>query len=204
MEKYSSNDDYLDAKTGVMKNKLGFDNQADLEAFEGGLVAVRTSQLAEIPLENRDKTFDLPHMQRIHKHLFGDIYEWAGDLRTIDISKGTTRFANWTFIEREAEKLSIQLASENFLQGLDRKEFAERAGYYLGEWNVLHPFREGNGRTLREFIGQLAYQAGYFINWTKTNQEQMIRASIEAYHGQSELMGQIILDNLQNSLSEIP
>ena len=166
MEKYSSNDDYLDAKTGVMKNKLGFDNQADLEAFEGGLVAVRTSQLAEIPLENRDKTFDLPHMQRIHKHLFGDIYEWAGDLRTIDISKGTTRFANWTFIEREAEKLSIQLASENFLQGLDRKEFAERAGYYLGEWNVLHPFREGNGRTLREFIGQLAYQAGYFINWT--------------------------------------
>ncbi len=106
MEKYSSNDDYLDAKTGVMKNKLGFDNQADLEAFEGGLVAVRTSQLAEIPLENRDKTFDLPHMQRIHKHLFGDIYEWAGDLRTIDISKGTTRFANWTFIEREAEKLS--------------------------------------------------------------------------------------------------
>ncbi|WP_417815187.1 Fic/DOC family protein [Thalassospira alkalitolerans] len=204
MEKYSSNDDYLDAKTGVMKNKLGFDNQADLEAFEGGLVAVRTSQLAEIPLENRDKTFDLPHMQRIHKHLFGDIYEWAGDLRTIDISKGTTRFANWTFIEREAEKLSIQLASENFLQGLDRKEFAERAGYYLGEWNVLHPFREGNGRTLREFIGQLAYQAGYFINWTKTNQEQMIRASIEAYHGQSELMGLIILDNLQNSLSEIP
>ncbi|WP_339862139.1 Fic/DOC family protein [Thalassospira alkalitolerans] len=204
MEKYSSNDDYLDAKTGVMKNKLGFDNQADLEAFEGGLVAVRTSQLAEIPLENRDKTFDLPHMQRIHKHLFGDIYEWAGDLRTIDISKGTTRFANWTFIEREAEKLSIQLASENFLQGLDRKEFAERAGYYLGEWNVLHPFREGNGRTLREFIGQLAYQAGYFINWTKTNQEQMIRASIKAYHGQSELMGQIILDNLQNSLSEIP
>ncbi|WP_341364721.1 Fic family protein [Thalassospira sp. SN3W] len=198
MEKYSSNDDYLDAKTGVMKNKLGFDNQAELEAFEGGLVAVRTSQLAEIPLENRDKTFDLPHMQRIHKHLFGDIYEWAGDLRTVDISKGATRFANWMYIEKEAEKLSIQLARENFLQGLDRKEFAERAGYYLGEWNVLHPFREGNGRTLREFIGQLAGQAGYFINWTKTSQEQMIKASIEAYHGQSERMAQIILDNLQD------
>jgi cell filamentation protein len=114
--KYSSNDDYLDAKTGVMKNKLGFENQAELEAFEGGIVAVRTSQLAETPLKNRDKTFDLSHMQRIHKHLFGDIYEWAG----------------------------------------------------------------------------------YFIDWTKTSQEQMIKASIEAYHGQSERMGQIILDNLKD------
>ena len=76
--------------------------------------------------------------------------------------------------------------------GLDADEFSKRAGHYLGEINVLHPFREGNGRTQREFIGQLAQQAGHRIDWSGVSQASMTQASIEAYNGDSSGMAGLI------------
>jgi cell filamentation protein len=93
------------------------------------------------------------------------LYEWAGQLRTIDIGKGGNRFANHMQIENAAEPIFQQLAKENQLAGLGAEAFSDRAAYYLGEMNALHPFREGNGRAQREFISHLAHVNGYYIAW---------------------------------------
>jgi cell filamentation protein len=115
----------------------------------------------------------------------------------VDISKGESRFAHYAQIESYAPQISLALAQEKTLQGLSPRKFSERAGHYLGELNVLHPFREGNGRTLREFIGQIARNAGYLIEWDKVDREANIRASVEAYHGDSSGLARLIEDNLR-------
>src|SRR5690606_16351545 len=88
-------------------------------------------------------------------------------------------------------------AREQFLQNLDPHTFSERAGYYLGELNALHPFREGNGRAIREFVGQLARGSGYSIDWTETERSEMTQAAIEAYHGDHSRMSRLIADSLR-------
>ncbi|MNN99451.1 Adenosine monophosphate-protein transferase VbhT [compost metagenome] len=83
------------------------------------------------------------------------------------------------------------------MQALDAEHFSHRAAYYLGEINVLHPFREGNGRTQREFIGQLARNAGYDIDWTGISQAEMIQASIDAYNGHTDSLARLIRQGIR-------
>ncbi|KAG1247226.1 hypothetical protein G6F65_020279 [Rhizopus arrhizus] len=97
--------------------------------------------------------------------LNGDVYDWAEALRTVDISKGSTRFASHEQIASYAPQITRPLARDHRLQGLSPDSFRDRAGHYLGELNVLHPFREGSGCSIREFIGQLGREAGYGIDW---------------------------------------
>ncbi|EMU4429953.1 Fic family protein [Neisseria gonorrhoeae] len=137
--------------------------------------------------------FDLAHLQTIHRELFGNVYDWAGKIRRVDISKGNTRFANFAFIENESRKLLEKLKNENYLRVLDKDKFAERAAYYLDELNVLHPFHEGNGRTLRLFMTQLAIKNGFQIHWQNISAEQMIQACIQAYHADSSLLARLII-----------
>jgi len=129
MSKYSSPDAYSDPETGVLKNRLGITDEAILETTEAKLVAIRTYELAKNPLAGN---FDLAHLQAIHKRLFGDVYEWAGEIRDRDISKGTTRFANATYIESSAKALFQKLAAENHLAGLSAAAFSERAALLSG------------------------------------------------------------------------
>jgi cell filamentation protein len=189
--KYSAdnNDPYLDPDTGILRNLLGIRTQAELDTAESSLSFLRTSQLHGHPVLGR---FNLKHLQAIHKRLFGDLYEWAGQLRHVEIAKGTSSFARYLVIESGARQLFQRLAAENCLRGLDPEQFSQRAGYYLGEINVLHPFREGNGRAQREFIRELAQKAGYRIDWSRVNQDDMVRASIEAYNGDPGSMAALI------------
>ncbi|WP_212590921.1 hypothetical protein [Bordetella genomosp. 5] len=87
---------------------------------------------------------------------------------------------------------------ESLLKGLDSTAFSTRAGEILGELNVLHTFREGNGRSVREYIGQLARGAGYGIDWQAVTREEMIEASIRAYHGDSGDLARLIRTNIQD------
>lgn len=192
MNKYDGKDTIY-MNDNVLKNKLGIQNADKLEVAERELSAIRTQNLLLQPMT---KQFDLQHLQAIHAELFGDVYDWAGEIRRIDISKGNTRFANFAYIESESQKLLEKLATENYLQQLNKTKFAERAAYYLGELNVLHPFREGNGRTLRLFITQLAMQNSWLIQWQNISAEQMIQACIDAFHGNTNLLTNLILDNL--------
>lgn len=195
MAKYEGKDPYTDPQSGTMKNRLGVKDQNELDRTEAAFAAVRSIENARTPIEGK---FDLDHMKAIHARLFGDVYEWAGQVRNVDISKGDTRFAHFAAIERAANGLTQQLAREGHLRGLDADEFSRRAGHYMGELNVLHPFREGNGRTLREFVGQLADNAGYSIRWDRIDRDEMTRASINAYNGDSSHLANLIRNNLHD------
>lgn len=93
-------------------------------------------------------------------------------------------------------KLFEQLENEKYLVGLDADALSDRAGFYLGEINVLHPFREGNGRAQREFIGQLAHEAGDPIDWSGISRDAMIRASVFSYHSNHLSLAALIREHL--------
>ena len=124
------------------------------------------------------------------------MYEWAGELRTTDISKGGNRFSHHGYIESGAQPIFAQLAEENYLAELEPEQFGERAGCYVGELNALHRFREGNGRAQREFIGHPAQENGYYIAWENVSQPNMLEASIESFRGDSSKLAQLVRDNL--------
>lgn len=198
MNKYDSHSDsYTDPTTGVLKNKLGITDAAILDKQEADYVLMRSLELAQNPVHGK---FDLEHLKAIHRSLFGDIYAWAGEIRNIDISKGTSRFANVNYIEPAAAAIFKELSAENFLAGLSVEKFSDRAAYYLGEINALHPFREGNGRAQREFINHLAYKNGFLIDWKNMNQQEMIQASIESLHGNYSKYAAYILNNIKGDM----
>lgn len=195
MAKYPvhAQDPYLDKASGVLRNRLGITDQAELDRAEATLALVRSLELVQQPVDGQ---YDLAHLQEIHARLFGDVYDWAGQIRTVDISKGDTRFANFQQIESYAPEIFKPLHREQLLRALDVDTFCLRAGHYLGELNVLHPFREGNGRSIREFIGQVARGAGYAIDWKGVDRADMTLASIEAYEGDSTRMAALIRTNI--------
>jgi cell filamentation protein len=196
MSRYSNHDPYLDPASGVLKNRFGITDEPTLEATEASLVALRSYELAQRPLSGG---FDLAHLQAIHRHLFGDIYEWAGQLRTIDIAKGGNAFAHHGYIATAAAPIFMALAREKHLAGLAPPAFSVRAAHYLGEVNALHPFREGNGRAQREFISHLAHADGYYIAWENVVPAVMLEASIESFQGDVAKLAMIIHDNLNRN-----
>jgi cell filamentation protein len=115
MPKYCGNDHYIDPESGVLKNRLGITDEASLEAAEADFVAERSRELSQTPLKGR---FDLAHLQAMHRHLFGDVYDWAGELRTVDISKGGHLFAHYIHIGAAAGTIFKNLAQEKNLAGL--------------------------------------------------------------------------------------
>lgn len=124
--------------------------------------------------------FDVAHFVSIHKFIFEDIYPFAGLYRSENIAKDNFMFANWEFIEDNMNSIFGELKRENYLKGLTKEEFAKRLTYYMSELNVLHPFREGNGRTTREFIRQLALKNRYNLDLSRFKAEDILNASIES------------------------
>jgi cell filamentation protein len=179
----SGNDPYLIRGTEVLENKLGIRDTKELERVERLLTADR---LAELTLKPLAGDFDLGHLQRIHRAIFQDIYDWAGDLREINVAKGAIRFAMTSHLESSAAEIFGRLARENHLQGLTHGDFARLAADYLADVNALHPFREGNGRTQREFFRELAARAGFHLDWSRTNSKDMVRASLAGMVGDAK------------------
>ncbi|MDO4878182.1 MAG: Fic family protein [Neisseria sp.] len=184
-------DPYVDAATGVLKNKLGIVNAADLEQAECNLSLIRALVFGRQPV----LCFDLAYLQAIHRQLFGDLYVWAGQIRSVDIAKGQSRFAHFAYVEAYLDKV-LQPLAQGRLPPREPAAFAEQAAYYLGEINAAHPFREGNGRTMREFVGRLAGQCGYRIAWENVGRDAMTDASVRSFRGDNGLLVQIIRDNL--------
>lgn len=173
----SENDPYLD-ESGVLINALGITNTRDLNEAEADFTYQRAYQLVMEPIFGG---FDLLHLQAIHRHLFQDVYPWAGEVRRVDIEKGDSRFAHFRNLVVQANTLLAELANEGYLRHLSEEAFSSRAGYYLGEINALHLFREGNGRTQREFMQQLAHQAGYHITWDQVGTDAMVQGCIQSF-----------------------
>ena len=171
------NSKYCYPGTTVLKNKLNIMNIEKLQTYEAKITAAKSLGLRKKGITG---DFDVKHIKQIHKYLFEDIYPFAGEFRTENIAKGEFRFAQSEYIEPELENLLNKLKKENYLEGLDKKELAIKLAYYLAELNVLHPFREGYGRTNREFIRQLALKNGYQLDLKKAKAEEILEASIES------------------------
>lgn len=179
-DKYGAGGDrhYCYAGSDVLINKLDLHDGALLEAAEIELTQARIETF-----EPDFNAFSLEALQAIHRHLFDEIYSWAGELRTVDISKGTSRFATTARIEPEASKLFLQLERENYLVGLQLVEFTERLAFFYSELNVIHPFRDGNGRSLRLLFEVMSINAGYELRWHPISRDEWIDANISAYRG---------------------
>lgn len=183
MSRYDGSDSYTYPDSDVLKNKAGLHAQSALDAFEADTTAIRLLELSEYPIPGK---FDLPHLQAIHRHLFQDVYDWAGQLRTVDISKGNSRFGNCGMIESYLGQQLQKIAGENFLIAQAPEAFIRRLAHYMGEINAAHPFREGNGRVQRAFCAQLAEQAGYFIDFAEVGRDEMVAAMIASFHGNNQ------------------
>jgi cell filamentation protein len=170
----------------VLKNKLNLKDARELASFETEFVMQRISEGA--PAGN----FDLAHLKAIHRHLFQDVYEWAGELRTVEISKDGHQFQFRRFIETGMADVHRRLARLDSLIGLDAGEFARQAGPIMGDVNYVHPFREGNGRTQLLYLEQLADQAGHPLDLTRIDKHAWQAASREAHLGRYEPMAACI------------
>ncbi|EFX92594.1 Fic family protein [Actinobacillus ureae ATCC 25976] len=191
--KYAELDRYTD-KNGVLFNNLNAKTEQELEEKESRIVALQSIKLRLLPVEGN---FDLAHLQEIHRRLFNDIYEWAGEIRDVGITKGKTVFASPHRIQPEFAKLYKRYQNEAFLL-LSKLEVANKLAYYLSEINILHPFREGNGRVQREFIIQLAQKFGYRLHFNGVSQQEMILASEKsALYCDNSLLEKIILARLE-------
>lgn len=189
MSRYDAGDAYCYPGSDVLRNKANLTDQAALDAFEADITAARLLQLSQQPL---DGTLDLAHLLRIHHAIFQDVYDWAGQLRTVDISRGTSRFANVRQIVPYAQAMFTKLASEQWLQKCGREDFAKRLAHYLSEINALHPFREGNGRAQRAFASQLAMRAGYALDYTGLTQETMYPVMATAFAGNEQPLADLL------------
>ena len=167
-------DPYLYPGTGIFRNKLGLRDQGDLDRAERGLVSQRI--LEGVPRGR----FDLAHLRAIHRHLFQDVYDWAGEVRTVNISKATSHFLDHRrigFGTAAVHRLAEALGVAREIAGT---EMAVRLARIVGDLNFVHPFREGNGRTQLQYARLLAERAGLRLEASRLSGPEWTAASIEA------------------------
>ncbi len=177
---YEDAGEYCYPGTLVLINKLGLQDAAELHEVERKLTALNISHILDEPVKG---VLDFRHLQSIHKAVFDDVYPWAGKIRTVNIAKGN-QFCNTGYIETYARKIFDELKNEDYLVLNSTEQIALRLAYYLSEINILHPFREGNGRAQRVMIEYIAKVAGFDLDFSHISGEVMVRASAEAFNGE--------------------
>ena len=193
-------DPYVYPGTSVLRNLRDVRAPEELSQFEGTATARRIAELAHHPIRG---TFDTSHLQAIHRYIFQDVYAWAGEFRTVDISKGGHLFGLYQHIVPFLHKTFVELQMEKYLAGTRLKHFAHRAAHYLGEINAIHPFRDGNGRTQREFIRNLAVRNGYALDWSRVSRDQMIGASRQSFRSDNAGLERALRAALENEHNRI-
>jgi cell filamentation protein len=172
-------DAHFDDEHRVLRNRLGILDAEELEPHIARLSYIRVLELEDAPIRGK---FDIAHLRSIHKHIFQDVFPWAGDFREVTTSRTNSfGFPPPQFLVPSLETIFAALKAENHLKGLTADAFALRAGHYLGEINAVHPFREGNGRAQREFIRTLARNAGHRLTWAGLTPEENNEASRVSY-----------------------
>ncbi len=174
-----SEDPYVDPDTGVLVNRLGITDAGELQLVETNYTFTRDAQLQDHRL---DGGYDVPHLQAFHRHLFGDVYPWAGGFRTVNIAR-TGMFGDWRHIREYLDEVFANLAAEGQLSGLSEGQVVARTAHYLGEVNAAHPFRDGNGRTQRAFFRQLLRDARWSLRWSRVMPEENEHASEASLDG---------------------
>lgn len=171
-------------------NRLGIRDQAALDAFEADATAQRALEL--LPAG----AFGPAHYRATHRHLFGDVYAWAGKHRTVRIAKQDSIFCYPGHIPAEMDRLFRRLREQQFMRGLTGVAFAEQAAVFLADLNAIHPFREGNGRTRFAFIRLVAIQAGHRLSFQDTQPDRVIAAMVDSFHGRLEPLTTLLRESI--------
>jgi cell filamentation protein len=151
---------YTDPTTGLLRNKENIDNDQLLTVFESMKCSERLEELAKNPVKIKNSTSLLD----IHHYLFQDVYEWAGQKRTVEISKQGKPFFLTKFFDSGFAYVDNFIVEYHKIDPADKSQLARHLANLLDSINYLHPFREGNGRTQREFLRTLALEKGYTLN----------------------------------------
>lgn len=183
--------------TTVLINKLNIRDQHELDALEKQITLLRGIQAEQ---ETEFVNVDFEFYKSLHRTLFGDLYDWAGTLRTINISKKGTVFCDYEQLQKLGTLKFRRLADEHFLCGLPDDEFLDEVADLYHELNMLHPFREGNGRTLRLFITLLVRNTGRDIDFACCGTDMLIIAAIKAAQGDTSLLRNVLGEIISPSL----
>lgn len=167
-----ASDPYTYPGTDTLRNKLGITDDKTLTEAERRLTQARGAEAARLTFPATAEGY-----RALHKHLFQDLYEWAGQDRTVNIAKNGSSFAAVPYLARELDKLFADMDSRNGLRGLPRDEFFDRLGNHINEINAIHPFREGNGRAMRLHAAQIAREAGHPIRIAAIDKDAWMEAS---------------------------
>ena len=188
---YEKTANYCYKDSDVLINKLNITDEKDLYDAERGLVTLRTAQLNEEPIKGY---FDFNHLKSIHKFLFQDVYRWAGDIRNCNIAKQDL-FCLCEYIDSFANDIFGRLKKEQYFIKYSYEVKLKKLVELFADINALHPFREGNGRSQREFIEELAKINGIDLNLTTVSKEDMIIASHDSINGHYEKLFDIFKKN---------
>ncbi|WP_337995864.1 Fic/DOC family protein [Oleispirillum naphthae] len=170
-------DPYCYPGTTVLRNRLGIRDAGRLQDFEAEI----THQRADEPLPSGRLSYT--HYKAVHRHLFHDVYAWAGRVRTVRIEKDESVFCYPEHIDAQMHRAFAELRGKNLLRGLSREGFLVEAAHFLAELNAVHAFREGNGRTQMLFMAMLAEHAGHPLDLSRLDRDAILAAMVASFHG---------------------
>jgi cell filamentation protein len=174
--------------TNVLRNLLDIEDPQLLEETELALFLTRADEPSPIG------DFGVDHYLSLHRHLFQDVFPWAGEIRTIRIGKDGNWFCYPEYIMSELERVFAELGDPDALGRMAAPDFARHAAHFLAELNAVHPFREGNGRTQLSFLAMLIEHAGFSFNDETLEQNRVMRAMIESFSGDETLLISLVED----------
>lgn len=190
----------------ITDNKLGIKDKGLFEKESRKYTSQRIDELLTKPIKGN---FDYQHLKNIHKHIFQDVFYWAGkDRMEIGLYGNFAKYApNKTIVNfvagkdlnETAKQIFTWLKEDNYLKNSkDLNDFAKNLAEFARNLNTLHPFREGNGRTQRIFLNELAKNAGYKLDLNLVSKEKMIEASVKASQSKLGKLEAVIKTNLKS------
>jgi len=183
----------------ILENKLGITDQETLEDTETILLSDAYSYFFDL-LNRKELKFSLDLILEIHRYYLEPLYKWAGQLRIINISKDGTLFCPAINIKTSLKELD-KVIKENIPTSKDSPEtLAKKLAIIHNEYNAIHPFREGNGRTIRLFLDLLSGSVGYQpIEYEKISHDDYISACIAGMNGDYKQMVDLFQKNIKKN-----
>ncbi len=174
--------------TTCLINKFGITDVKKLSRIESIITTAKCKELEQKPVTG---DFGFDHYKAVHKYIFEDLYEWAGSVRTVPMSKKGTVFVDPDSIDSLADAIFTRLQKDNYYIGYDRADYIDSIVDFYIKTNILHPFREGNGRTQREFLAQLIRHSGHSIDFSAIDTEELMIATIQSANGVNDYLHEV-------------
>jgi cell filamentation protein len=182
---------YTDPRTGILRNKPDIQDVKLLQVFESFQTANRLEQLANKPIRIKNSSA----LSKIHKYLFQDVYNWAGKIRSVEISKQGKQFLPVHALGRGFAYIDKLIGEYRKIKKTELKAVAKKLAEVLDNINYLHPFREGNGRAQREFLRTLALEKRLTLNLNPPDNLLVYRRYMRGtIRGDSKLLTKLIFE----------